>query len=320
MNKKLLGLAVAAVFASGTAVAGEVYSSDAATVSLSGEVKATGANISTSDNSKDENLAVSTSAKLSVSATHQLTDAVELGASFDVKDDSDVFQDVKIYGSGDFGKLTLGATGNSFGVTEKAKVGEGDSLYAVSQGGVDDNGVRYEKSFGDVAFSANYATQKDSKKDSAYATSLNYSGDSYNVGVAYGSDGDDANTVGVAADVSFGDVTVSAGYINFENVGSLSANENSIDLDDKFGKNDGKTYALSLKYVMGDTTLFASAQKADADTEKKGQVEAQTVYAGATYAVTSQFSVFGVYQTGELEESGKTVDSDKIKLGAKFTF
>lgn len=270
MNKKLLGLAVAAVFASGTAVAGEVYSSDAATVSLSGEVKASGSHIRASGKKADgtaldadKNLAVGTSAKLSVSATHQLNDAVELGASFDIKDDSDVFQDVKVFGSGDFGKLTLGATGNSFGAVEKAGAGEGSNIYAVSQGSPGENGVRYEKSFDDVAFSANYATNSDVKNsDSAYAASLAYSADTFSAAVAYGTDGDSATSVGVAGDVTFGDVKVGATYIDFENAGKVAVND--IDTETSLGAlgdNEGKSYGVGLTYTLGDASLFASAQK-----------------------------------------------------------
>ncbi|KIE20100.1 membrane protein [Vibrio sinaloensis] len=320
MNIKPLVISMS-ILATGSTVAAEIYSSENNTVELSGWAKAIALRVNADDSDKDAH--VFTDAHLKVKATHTVDEEVKLIGSFAINtgnstDKNAEFGDIKLeFDHSRFGNVSLGDTGNSFGVVEKAKQGEGKNLFAVSQGGVNGQGIRYKNTFSDLEFSANYETQSDSSEDSNYATSFNYKTDDFSAAVAYGSDGDDASSVGVAGEVKFGDFTFGATVISFENAQKLTASE-SVDIElDK--PNDGKTFSVAAAYQYDDFKFYGSFQIADADLDGK-EVEAQTAYLGVKYEMTDAFNTDFVVQNGYAKSEGDKEDGTAFKVVAKYSF
>ena len=192
MKIKPIALAIPMVLAAGSLSAAEIYNADNNSVELSGWAKASGEVISsdvTKEVEKDDKKVqesiekgfhVVTDAQLKIKATHTIDDDAKVIGSFalnagDSTDKNAEFGDIKVeYDHTTLGNISLGDTGNSFGVMGKAKFGEGHKLYQIEQGGVDGQGIRYKKTVGDLEFSANYETDSKTDNESNYATSLNY--------------------------------------------------------------------------------------------------------------------------------------------------
>lgn len=338
MNIKPLAIAISVLF-TGAAAAGEIYKSDDNTVELSGWAKGIAIYVDADAGGEDPDKGdkephVFTDAHLKVKGTHQLNEDAKLIGSFAINAGDSItkagrnaeFADIKLeFDHTTYGNFSFGDTGNSFGVLGKAKQGEGSNLYQISQGGVDGQGIRYKKKVNDLEFSANYETDSDSdsesKKDkSNYAASLNYKTDDFSAAVAYGSDGKDANSVGLAGDVTLGDFKIGAAFISFENAASLKASD-SVELSlDKLIPNDGETYSVAAAYTFDCFKVYGSLQYADADVQGKA-AEAQTAYLGLGYDVTDSFKTDFVVQTGSVEMQGEEKkDGYGLKFVAKYSF
>ena len=326
MNIKPLAIAISVLF-TGAAAAGEIYKSDDNTVELSGWAK--GIAIYVDADAGDKEPHVFTDAHLKVKGTHQLNEDAKLIGSFAINAGDSItkagrnaeFADIKLeFDHTTYGNFSFGDTGNSFGVLGKAKQGEGSNLYQISQGGVDGQGIRYKKKVNDLEFSANYETDSDSDTESNYAASLNYKTDDFSAAVAYGSDGKDANSVGLAGDVTVGDFKIGAAFISFENAASLKASD-SVELSlDKLIPNDGETYSVAAAYTFDCFKVYGSLQYADADVQGKA-AEAKTAYLGLGYDVTDSFKTDFVVQTGSVEKpDGKKEDGYGLKFVAKYSF
>ncbi|NVD06479.1 porin [Vibrio sp. JPW-9-11-11] len=320
MNIKPLVIAVSMLTA-GSTVAGEIYSDEQNTVELSGWAKAIAVHVDADAAEKNAN--VFTDAHLKAKATHVVDEEVKLIGSFAINtgnstDKNAEFGDIKLeFDHSRLGNLSLGDTGNSFGALGKAKQGEGSNLYTVNQGGVNGQGVRYKNTFGDIEFSANYETDSDSSEDSNYATSLNYKTDTVSAAVAYGSDGDDATSVGIAGDVKVDGFTFGAGFISFENAQKLTASD-SVDIE-LSKPNDGETYSIAAAYQHEEFKFYGSFQVADGELDGT-DIEAQTAYVGVKYEMTSSFNTDFVVQNGFVKKDGVKEDGTAVKLVAKYTF
>lgn len=322
MNIKPLAIAVS-MLAAGSVTAGEIYKSDNSTVELSGWAKAIAVYVDADAAEKDPH--VFTDAHLKVKGTHTLTEETKVIGSFAINAGDSAanknaeFADIKLeLDHSVYGNFSFGDTGNSFGAIEKAKQGEGSNLYIVSQGGVDGQGLRYKKSFNDFEFSANYETDSDSENKANYATSLNYKTDTFSTAVAYGSDGQDANSVGIAGDVNIGDLTFGAAFISFENAASLKASD-SVELT-LSAPNDGETYSIAAAYKFDAFKLYGSYQIAEGELQHVN-FDAETAYLGLSYEMTSEFKTDLVFQTGSVEKEGENKeDGSGIKFVAKYTF
>ncbi len=321
MNIKPLAAAVSFLVASSVS-AGEIYKTDTNTVELSGWAKAVGLYVDS--DAEDKETHVFTDAHLEVKATHFLNEETKVIGSFAInagdsaEDKNAKFEDIKLeFDHSTFGNLSLGDTGNSFGAVEKAKSGEGLNLFYVNQGGVNGKGIRYKKSIDKLEFSANYETESESSEDSSYALSADYKADKFSVALAYGSDGDNADTLGLAADATFGDLKLAAAFISFENVKTLKANE-SVELEIET-PNSGETYSIAATYTMDLFRIYGSLQYAEGDYQTKS-FDAQTAYLGLGYDVTEEFKTDFVLQTGEYEKDGDKKDGSAIKFVAKYSF
>lgn len=323
MNIKPLAIAMSVLF-TGAAAAGEIYKSDANTVELSGWAK--GIAVYVDADAGDKQPHVFTDAHLKVKGTHELSEEAKLIGSFAINAGDSVtkenrnaeFADIKLeFDHVGYGNFSFGDTGNSFGAIEKAKQGEGSNLYIIGQGGVDGQGIRYKKTINDLEFSANYETDSDSENEANYAASLNYKAEDFSAAVAYGSDGDDANSLGLAGDVTLGDFTFGAAFISFENAASLKASD-SVELT-LSSPNDGETYSLAAAYKFESFKVYGSVQYADGDLQGTA-VEAQTAYLGLGYDVTDAFKTDFVLQTGSVEQDGDKQDGYGVKFVAKYSF
>jgi|GEM_PF-5476992 len=323
MNIKPLA-AVVSLLAAGSVTAGEIYATDTNTVELSGWAKAVGLYVDADSAEKDEH--VFTDAHLKIKGTHFLNEDAKVIGSFalntedtSVKDKKASFGDIKLeFDHVTFGNLSLGDTGNSFGVLEKAKSGEGANLAFVGQGGVNGQGIRYKKTIAEkLELSANYETDSDSSNESNYALSANYKADNFSAAFAFGSDGDEANSVGLAADVEFGDLKLGATYIKFENAAKLTAND-SVELELE-SPNEGDTYAFAATYTIDAIRIYGSVQYAEGD-YLGTSFDAQTAYLGLGYDVTTEFKTDFVVQTGEIDKDGTNEDGSAVKFVAKYSF
>ena len=315
MNIKPLA-AVVSLLAAGSVAAGEIYATDTNTVELSGWAKATGLYVKADQAEKETH--VFTDAHLKAKATHFLNEETKVIGSFAINtgdsagDRTAKFEDIKLeFDHSGFGNLSLGDTGNSFGSIEKAKSGEGANLYIVGQGGVDGQGIRYKKTIDKLELSANYETDSESSNDSNYALSANYKADNFSAAIAYGSDGDEADSMGVAADLTLGSLKLAAGYISFENAKSLKANDSvelKLDLP-----NDGDTYSVAATYTIDVIRIYGSLQYAEGNYQGNS-FDAQTAYLGLGYDVTKEFKTDFVLQTGEIEKAGVEEDGHAVNL------
>lgn len=331
MNIKPLA-AVVSLLVAGSAAAGEIYATDTNTVELTGWAKAIGLYVNTDKLEKESN--VFTDAHLKVNGTHYFNEDTKVIGSFAINtgnsasDKNAEFADIKLeFDHTGFGNLSLGDTGNSFGAIEKAKTGEGANLYIVSQGGVDGQGIRYKKTFSNLELSANYETdskyqepkegEEEYQHDSNYALSANYKTDEFSVALAYGSDGDEADSIGIATDVTFGDLKLAAGYISFENAETLTVND-SVELE-LIKPNEGETYSLAATYTIDLFRIYGSVQYAEGD-YLGADFDAQTAYLGLGYDFTTEFKTDFVLQTGEYDNGGKQDDGNAVKFVAKYSF
>ncbi|MBR9786888.1 MAG: porin [Vibrionaceae bacterium] len=324
MNIKPLAIAISVLF-TGAAAAGEIYKSEENKVELSGWAKGIAVYVDADDKEKAPH--VFTDAHLKVKGTHQLNEDAKLIGSFAINAGDSVtkenrnaeFADIKLeFDHVKYGNFSFGDTGNSFGAAEKAHQGEGTNLYKISQGGVDGQGIRYKAKINDLEFSANYETDSDSDNEANYATSLNYKTDDFSAAVAYGSDGDAANSLGLGGDVKLGDFKFGAAFISFENAGSLKASD-SVELKLE-SPNDGETYSVAAAYTFECFKLYGSLQYVDGDLQGTA-VEAQTAYLGLGYEVTDSFKTDFVVQTGSVEQEGEEKkDGYGFKFVAKYSF
>ncbi|MBD0786470.1 porin [Vibrio sp. Y2-5] len=321
MNIKPLA-AVVSLLAAGSVAAGEIYATDTNTVELSGWAKAVGLYVNADQADKSEH--VFTDAHLKAKATHFLNEETKVIGSFAINtgdsasDRTAKFEDIKLeFDHTGLGNLSLGDTGNSFGAIEKAKTGEGANLYIVGQGGVNGQGIRYKKTIDKLELSANYETDSESSNESNYGLSANYKADNFSAAIAYGSDGDEADSIGVAADLTLGSLKLAAGYISFENATSLKANDSvelKLDLP-----NDGETYSVAATYTIDLFRIYGSVQYAEGDYQGTS-FDAQTAYLGLGYDVTKEFKTDFVLQNGEIEKAGVKEDGSAVKFVAKYSF
>ena len=338
MKIKPIALAIPMVLAAGSLSAAEIYNKDNNAVELSGWAKASGDILST-DAKKvveeedkeiekpidEKGFHVVTDANLSVKATHTIDEEAKVIGSFalnagDSTDNNASFGDIKVeYDHTTLGNISLGDTGNSFGVVGKANFGEGHKLYQIEQGGVEGQGVRYKKTSGDLEFSANYETDSATSYESNYAASLDYKTDDYSLAVAYGSDGDKASSVGIAGDITHDDIKLAVAFISFEDAQSMKVTPG---YEVSLGKpNDGHSYSLAAQYTVNeDLKLYVSYQAAEGDLQGV-DVEANTYYAGMGYDLTKSINSYLVVQKGTAKVgSAAEQDATCIKFGAKYSF
>ncbi|WED21765.1 porin [Vibrio sp. JC009] len=342
MKLKPIALAIPMVLAAGSVSAAEIYNQDSNSVELSGWVKAFG-HVTDKDvvekdddgyvkhekaaNEKD-GFHVKTDAEVELKATHQVDEASKVIGSFVIKmgdstsDDKKnaQFDDVKFeYDHAAIGNISLGDTGNSFGVLEKAEAGEGDNVYLIKQGGVEGQGIRYKKSVGNFNFSANYETDSAEDYDSNYALSAEYAvEDSFSAAVAYSADGDNASSIGLAGDIHFGELRLGAAFISFEDGKSIEIND-GVEHKIENLSNDGQSYSLVAEYDIDKVTVYGSYQMVTGEADN-ADVDAQLVYIGADYNFTDSVKAYLVAQTGTLEVGTVEQESTGFKFGAKYSF
>jgi outer membrane pore protein F len=316
MKLKPIALAIPMVLAAGSLSAAEIYNTGGNSVELSGNVKAFGSILSKDVEAEKKGFHVKTSAGLSLTATHEIDDVSKLVGSFGLG--AADFKDRKLaYEHADLGTISLGATGNSFGAIEKAGAGNGDNLYAIGQGGVGAQGIRFQKSIEDLSLSVNYETNEKADYKSNYAASAAYAQDDFSVAVAFGSDGDKATSTGIGADMKFGDIKLGAAFVSFEDAGSIKVNA---DTELSLGAGTtGHSYALTATYSMDDVTVYASYQAASGELEKV-DFDGTTMYAGADFKFTDAITTYLVVQQGEYEHGTTKDDATNIKFGANYSF
>ncbi|KKD58006.1 hypothetical protein RN22_23450 [Grimontia sp. AD028] len=330
MKLKTLGLIIPAILASNAVVAADVYKNDTLTFSISGHVKANSTSVSAKTDgttTKEKDFHVITSGEVVFGANYALNEDVTLDGSAKISGSDGLKGYVLSATHVEFGKLALGDTGGSFGAINKANGLEISNIYSVAPSGPNQNGIRYTKSVGSFDFSADYEAKetaleevdgKDVKNPSNYGASVNFNGEGFTVAASYGSDGDDAQSYGFGADVTFGGLKLGAAYVDFENAGSLTVNTD-VDPIQLKSPNSGETYAFTTTYTIDKLALFASYQNAEGKTADKS-FDIDTYATGLTYQISDNFNTWVNYQFGEAKDGAASKEGDVIRLGVKLTF
>jgi predicted porin len=316
MKKAILPAVISALLAT-SAHAANLYDADGTSVALSGEVD--GLYYSADDGSSTENSFDSwANAQLDISTT--ITDSVTGMASFEIEandGDSLAVDDAWVGFAGDFGTIKIGETGSSYGILEKAELAnEGtdidlgidlsddlgdDYSFGYSDGEGSGNSLRYEKTIGAVALSANYFLD-DSADSEGFAISADYSADAFSIGAGYIDSGDDKTGLGISADYSADALFLAATY---------SINSQSDDSDYDF-----TTAAISASYAFDAATLYGSYQINDFD---EFDATITNWYVGVSKDLTANIYAFLEYNATDKTDV-ELDDTSLLSAGVYYSF
>lgn len=303
MKKTILAIAITGLFAT-TAQAANLYSADGTSVSMAGEVDAIFTTVDVADDAADEDGKIYTWANVQFDIVTKVSDSVNALASFEVEANNGEevkVDDAWIGFTGDFGTVKFGETGSSYALLEKTElVNEGDDYdVAYSDSENDGRAVRYQKTLGPVALSANYSfVEGNSDVDDNFALSADYSVDMFTIGAAYLNGGDDISSMGVSASMDMGALYAAATYT----VNTVTA-DSAYDFD---------TAALSASYALGEiASVYGSYQIQDGDNK-----DISNIYVGVSRDIAANVYAFVEYIV--LEDD--SVDTDTMFAGIYYAF
>lgn len=334
MKKTLVALAV---LATASANAGNLYENEATSVKVSGEVDTVIKTLKYKNGSTtvvDEDAQVYAWANVQFDVDHKLSDSVTAFGSFEMEaDNGDTVKvdDAKIGFKGNFGKVTFGETGSSYGVLEKAELtNEGadvDVVYDSSESA--GHGIRYEITVADsLSLSADIQTNSSESVDNDWAISADYAIADFTIGAAYLQADEksvdyDRNAMGLSVSYEANGLYVAATFTQYEGQGDVNVNGG----DDTFslGDHDGNTYALAASYSWDAYKVYGAYQVLSADKATSGaslDADLDNYYVGFEYAVMSNLTAFVEYNVAEL--SGGSVankqEADFAAAGLYLTF
>jgi len=191
MKKAILPAVISAALLATSAHAANLYDADGTSVDFSGEVDGLYSSNEYDLTGDDNSGTISNWAQASFDVSTEISDTVTGMASFDFETDGSdvVLDDAWIGFAGDFGTIKIGETGSSYGILEKAElINEGSDIdLGTYADGYDDgegsgHSIRYQKTVGAVALSANYFL--DDGED-GFAVSADYAADAFTIGAGY---------------------------------------------------------------------------------------------------------------------------------------
>ncbi|WP_159654358.1 porin [Vibrio atypicus] len=326
MKKTLVALAI---LAAGSANAFELYNQDGTSVAVKGEVDLY---VQTSEAQKDgeakskENAHVYTWAYAQIDFEHALNDDVAVFGSFEIEGDGNSaakFDDVVGGFKGDFGKLSIGETGSSYGALEKAEVSneqaEFDVVYNSSESA--GKGIRFETTVAEnLALSADIQTRADEDDDANYAVSADYATDAFSVAVAYLASGDQGkktdpdyveggSAYGISASLDvIENLYLAATFTKYDGqgeVGVSGGNNDGVKLE--FANHEGTSMGLAAAYTIDKARIYAAYHQVQADKLADGTKLDDTAtgyYVGADYAVLSNVTAYLEYGAADVENVG----------------
>jgi len=287
MKKAILPAVISAALLATSAHAANLYDADGTSVALSGEVDGLfyAEDTGSSTDSRFDSWA---NVQLDISTT--ITDSVSGIASFEVEgNDSDSFtvDDAWMGFTGDFGTITIGETGSSYAILEKAELANevNDIDVSYDDGEGSGNSIRYQKTVGAVALSANYFLD-DSVDIEGFAVSADYSADAFTIGAGYIDSGDDVTGLGVSASYEADALFLAATY---------SINSQNDDSDDDFS-----TAAVSASYAFEVASLYGSYQVNDYDSSSS---DVNNWYVGISKDITANIYAFIEYNDTDNDTS-----------------
>ncbi|MDD9194812.1 porin [Aliivibrio sp. S3MY1] len=332
MKKTLVALSVLAASA-GSAQAFELYNQDGTTVAVKGEVDVylQTSEVDVKDNSKDstEDVHIYTWAYTQIDFDHKINDSVTAFGSFEIEGDGNSaakFDDVVAGFKGDFGKLSLGETGSSYGALEKAEVSNEQAEFDVVYNSTESKGkgLRYEITVLDsLALSADVQTVADEKDENNYAVSADYTFDDFSVAGAYlksgttgkgtGSEIKGGDAFGISASADIANLYIAGTFTSYHGQGGINVSGGNNDTGTiNIGNHEGTSMGLALAYTMNDARIYGAYHMIDADKDMTGNKidgEGTNYYVGVDYAVISNLTAYVEY--GQAELSGKDiVDAD----------
>ncbi|WP_435237332.1 porin [Psychromonas sp. PT13] len=302
MKKAILPAVISAALLATSAHAANLYDADGTSVALSGEVD--GLYYAADDGSSTAN-SISSWANAQLDISTKISDSTTGMASFEIEatDGSEVKVDDAWVGiSGDFGTFKLGETGSSYGILEKAELanegndidlGDDNAGLAYADGEGSGNSIRYQKTVGAVALSANYFID-DSADIEGFAVSADYSADAFSIGAGYIDSGDDVTGLGVSASYEADALFLAATY--------------SINSQDDDSDNDFDTYAVSASYAFEPASLYGSYQVNDGD-----NVDITNWYVGVSKDITANIYAF-------VEYNDQDSDTSLLSAGIYYSF
>ncbi|WP_394134248.1 porin [Aliivibrio fischeri] len=327
MKKTLVALAV--MTAASGANAFELYNQDGTTVAVKGEVDVylQTSEIDVKDNSLDstEDAHIYTWAYAQIDFDHKINDSVTAFGSFEIEGDGNSaakFDDVVAGFKGDFGKVSLGETGSSYGALEKAEVSneqaEFDVVYNSTES--DGKGLRYEITvLESLALSADVQTVADEKDENNYAVSADYTFGDFSVAGAYLKSGttnkgqvdeiEGGNAFGVSASADIANLYIAGTFTSYEGQGGINVSGGNNDSGTiNIGNHEGTSMGLGLAYTINDARIYGAYHMINADKDMAGNKidgEGTNFYVGVDYAVISNLTAYIEY--GQAELSGKDI-------------
>ena len=313
MKKTLLALAV--LTAAGSVSAANLYEEGNTSVNVSGEVDIL---LKTLDHSNDvtgldksNDPEISGWAVTQFDIDHKISDAVTVFGSFEIEGDNGgaaKFDDTRIGFKGDFGKVTLGETGSSYALLEKAELtnegADADVVYDSSES--KGHGIRYQIDLGPVALSADIQTAADENTDADYAFGADYAIGDFTIGAAYLQGKESANydstAVGVSASYEANGLYVAATYTQYE--GQSEVNIEGGDSTGELTAHDGNSMGVAVSYKIEEVKIYAAYHMINADKDTAGNSvdgDLTNYYVGAEYAVSDNLTAFGEYNAADIE-------------------
>ncbi len=332
MKKTLVALSVLAA-STGSVQAFELYNQDGTSISMKGEVDVylQTSKVDVKDNSKDstEDAHIYTWAYTQIDFDHKINDLVTAFGSFEIEGDGNStakFDDVVAGFKGDFGKLSLGETGSSYGALEKAEVSNEQAEFDVVYNSTESagKGLRYQITVAEsLALSADIQTVADDKDENNYAVSADYSFGNFSVASAYLKSGTTGkgtadevkggDAFGVSASADISDLYVAATFTSYKGQGGINVSGGNNDSGlINIGNHEGTSAAVALAYTINDARIYGAYQMMDADKDMAGNKidgKGTNYYVGLDYALISNLTTYVEY--GHAKITGKDIVAAK---------
>ncbi|CAH8196628.1 Putative qsr prophage outer membrane porin [Vibrio aestuarianus] len=335
MKKTLLALLVASAATSVSAV--ELYSSDTSTLAIKGEVDGylRTSEVEVTGKAKDkEDLNVDYWAYAQVDYEHKLNDSVSAFGSFEIETSGSnaVFDDVVAGFKGNFGKVSIGETGDALDAIEKTDISNEGPYFGTPGHELESKGkgLRYQVDAGPVAISLDWQSTSADNSDDAYGISVDWNFGMGSVGVAYVDYGKlagatvDSSVAGIALGINPVDALfLGLSYTDYENIAYAVTGGSNSDIKGELPAHDGQSFGFAISYDFEPVKIYATYALIDGDNIAGTKVDAElnSYLLGVDYTVMDNLNVFLEYTAAEIDGTSVVkTDANQTILGMYLSF